>query len=220
MQNLYSLDTAFFGYDILFELIFFAITLTIAIFSFKIHKLSSQRESKLMGWGFLFFSLAYLFQFLFNLFILEELEEQVGRIVSIYSVIFFNYLGLLAHIIFYTLGLVLLLYVSFKTDNKQLMLVLFILSIFTVLATKQPLFIFLILSIVFLFFIGLFFFQNYNHNKNTKTLLIALAFIALLFSHVAYFISLNSSIFYIIGNLVEFVAYALILVNFYLVLKK
>ena len=62
MANLFLIPKWFFGYGVAFELIFAIITLAVALYSFKVYKLSNQNQPKLFGIAFLFFSISYFIQ--------------------------------------------------------------------------------------------------------------------------------------------------------------
>ena len=68
-------------------------------------------------------------------------------------------------------------------------------------------------------FITWHFIKNYMNKKHPNTLLIALAFLFLLFGSFHFLISVDHQLFYAIGHILELFAYLLILLNLYLVRK-
>jgi hypothetical protein len=97
---------------------------------------------------------------------------------------------------------------------------LLITSVLTIYFGSNPLLMFFILSSIFLVFIAYYFMQNYFKHKQAKTLLIGLAFLSLLLGQIQFIFLSHRYLFYIIGNILQFIGYLLILWNFLLLRKK
>lgn len=220
MPSMYISPAWFYGYDIAFELIFAVISLVIALFAFRISKASGQRSAKLLGLSFLFISLAYVVQSIFNFLILSKLNENICRVAKISSVVLFNSIAIYTHIILWLAGLAILLYMALKPSKVWVFLGLIAIAVVSFLFGNNAILEYYIISSVYLAVISLHFIENFLSNKQTKTLLVALAFVFLLFGSIHFLFSVNHEIFYMIGHFLELFAYILILVNFYLVLKK
>lgn len=212
--------TWFFGYDIALELIFAIVSLVVSIFAFKIYKATDQKPVKLFGTSFLFISLSYFMQSLFNFLIISKLNEQVCVIVKMQSVYLFDTIGMFTHMIFMIVGLVILTYMSFKSEKKSLLMLLLVISLLSIFLSRNKLYMFFLFSSIYLIFIAWHFISNYLRNKQKKTLLIAIAFLFILFGNIHFLFSVSHQLMYAIGHILELLAYLLILWNFYLVLKK
>lgn len=199
----------FVGYDVVLEAAFAVISLVISVFAFKIHKLSGQRQVRLLGLSFLFISLSYFIQSIFNYFIISRSNQ----------IILFDFLGVYAHMIFMTAGLVTLVYMTFKIEKLRLILFLALTSFFTIFLSRTVLYSFYVMSTFYLAFISWHFIKNYLDNKQAKTLLTASAFILLFFGSAHFILAVDHQLFYVLGHLLELFAYLLILLNLYLVIK-
>ena len=76
-----------------------------------------------------------------------------------------------------------------------------------------------LLSSILLIFTVLFYFMNYLKSKKINAFLVLLAMISLLVGTLFFMFSVNNSEYYVIGHMIEFVGYVLILVNLVMILK-
>jgi len=210
----------FYGYDIVLELFFAVISLVVAAFAFRLYKKTSQRNLALFSTAFSLIGFSYLIQSIINFLILSKVNETVCRAIKIQSVASFNTFGLLVHIFFMTIGLSVLVYLASKQEKVRMLFLLSLISLLGIFLSKNTIYTFYLFSTIFLAFISWHFISNYLKNKKSKTLLIAIAFLFLLFSSLHFLISVNHQLFYAIGHILELIAYLLILINYYLILKK
>lgn len=210
----------FFGWDVILELSFAFILLIVSINAFKIYKKTSQDSVKYMGLSFAFISFSYFIQSLFNYLIITKSNENVCRAIRIESVSAFDTYGIFIHMFFMTVGLAILAFMSFKSEKLRILWLLLVISILGIFLSKNSIYIFFLFSSIYLIFITTHFISNYLKNKQNKTLLIAIAFLCLLFGSIHYMFSVNHQLFYVLGHILELIAYLLILSNLYLVLKK
>ena len=194
MPALYSPEW-FSGFDILFELFFALISLTIASFAYWIYTKSDQRSVKSLSFAFLLISLSY-----------------VARSVPSATI------SLYAHIVLFLSGLAIL--VSMTLKQKKALYALLAITLAFLLLFSNTLLAYYLISSVFLVVISWHYIQNYLVHRQTTALLVALAFIFLFFGSFHVFMSVNHEIFYFIGYALDLLAYILITVNLYLVLKK
>ena len=220
MVSLSLVPSWFFGYDIVLELAFAIITLIVSIFSFKIFKLTKQRQLKLFGISFLFISLSYFVQSFVNFAIVIKLNEEICRIIKVITVNTWNTFGIYAYVILFVAGLITLAYMTFKVNNNKIYLLLLMVSVFALLISPNTLYLYHIISSILLTFIVLHYFKNYIKRKQLKTLLVLSAFIFLLFGRVHFILSVNHGLYYILGHFLELFAYLLILTNLLLVIRK
>ena len=210
----------FYGYGVGLELGFAFISLIVALFAFRVYRRTSQRYVKLFGISFLLISISYFVQSIFNFLIIKKLNEPISRMMKLYSVVTFDNLGMITHIIFMTLGLAILAYITFKEKKYRLLWLLIVSPLLAIFFSRNMLYIFYLFASIYLIFIEWHFITNYIKNKKTTTLLIAIAFLLLLFGNFHFLFGVNHQLFYVLGHIFELVAYLLILTNFYLVLKK
>lgn len=210
----------FFGIDVLLELAFAVICLIVAIFSFRMYKQTGQRLIRYFGLSFFLISISYFIQSFINFLIVSELNENVCYAIKFESVTLFNEIGILTHIFFMTIGLSLLLYTTLKDRRLRTLWLILSLALSSIYFSQNTLYMFFLISTIFLAFISWHYLQNYFHHRLTRTLLVALAFIFLLFGSVHFLISVNHQLFYAIGHILELFAYIFVLLNLYLVHKK
>ncbi len=209
----------FLGYDIIFELFFFIISLIIAIYALKVHRTTGQKLAKYFGYGFLLTAAAYLLQSVSNYLVYSNLNNNLCQIANLASVSTIDAIGTYSYILFMISGLVVLLFVSLKSDKQRTLWILLSTSIIAIILSKNPMYVFYLLSSIYLAFIAWHFVENYLKNKQTMTLTVAIAFILLWFGTFHFLISVDHELFYVIGHILGFFAYIMILINWYLVKK-
>ena len=220
MVSLSFFPTWFLGYGLVFELAFAIITLLVSIYSFKIYRLSGQRQSKIFGTAFLFFSLSYLIQFFINVSILSELSERIISVIEFQNIVTLNSLAIFSHMIFFTLGLVTLSYMILNVKNDWIYIGFMIASVLIIFFSADKINFFYVLSSTLLMVISAHYLKNYMEKKHKRTILILIAFVFLLFGHIHFIFLMNHSTYYVIGNFLELIAYVLILINLLNVLRK
>jgi hypothetical protein len=221
MVNFYLSPKWFSGYDIILELVFAIILLTISIFAFNIYKKTKKDSVKILGISFSLMSLSYFIQSIFNLLMILQINSSLPRGINLKLISSINQLALNSHILFMTLGLILLSYMTLKTKNRKIFIYLAIIITFSILLiTTNRLFVFYILSSIFLLYIQIHFIRNYLKFKNLNALLILLAFLFLFLSNIIFTFSLYRKIFYFWAHIALLISYLLILLNFYTIRKN
>lgn len=218
----------FFGIDVALEIVFAVVTLLVALLAFKVYRLCAQNQAKLFGISFLFISLSYFIQSAINFLMISKMNESVSNLIKIRSVLMFNTVGVVSHMILMITGLTLLVFTTFRTERYRffwLLLITSLAAIFFDVHTEQIfimpdlLYTYFVITSLFLLFICWHQLETYCRNRDPKTLLIVLAFIFLFVGQIHFVLEVNHQLFYVIGHLLELFAYILILWNFYLVQK-
>lgn len=210
----------FFGYNIFFEVIFAIVTLLVSFYAFKVYRISGQRQSKLFGMSFLFISAAYSIQSLVNFSNLFNPSSATCSMMNVSSVHYFDLAGIYAYVIFFIIGLITLAYMTFRVNDVKLYSLLLAIVLLALLLSSNTFFMFYLLSSVLLFYITRHYLENYFDNKQAKTLLVLIGFAFLLFGKIHFIFALNHGAYYVAGHFLEFVAYALILTNLMMVVRK
>ena len=216
MGNLYIIPDWFFGYTIILGLIFGIITLIVGVYALKIYKLSAQKASKNFGIGFIFISIAYFIQTILNLVLFSKL--QIQKVISLSTFNMWGNIGIYLYMLFFLAGLITLVYVTLGVNNFRVYSLLFILLMGSLIITPFKLNIFHIFSSILFVYIIIHYLINYLRNKNYKNLIVFIAFIFLLLSNIQFIFSLKNGLYYVIGDILSFVAYLLILINLIIVL--
>ncbi|MFA6461553.1 MAG: hypothetical protein WCV90_04745 [Candidatus Woesearchaeota archaeon] len=208
-------------YDVVLELLFGIISLVLSLFAFRVYKRTSQRQTKLFGIAFMFMSLSYFTQSLFNFLIISTAKGAVCKAAYVPIFNWYNFLGVYTHIILMTIGLVVLTYMTLKVQKPMLLWMMLLISLTALFFSEEHFFtVFLILSTIYFIFISIHFVNNYRKNRDRKSLVIALAFLFLLFGSINFIFCDQAELFYLIAHLLALIAYLFILWDFYLVLKK
>ena len=208
------------GYDVVLELLFAVITIIVALFAYRTYKTTNLVYSKYLSLAFMFIGFSYIVQSVINFLILTNLNQSVCGFMKINSIAYFNTIAMYVHMIFFTVGLVLLAYMTFKIEKKVILFLLLALSFIVLFFGSNSLYMFYLLSSIYLMIVSLYFVKNYLKNRKFTTMMIAIAFLFLLFGSIHFLFSVNHQLFYVIGHLLEFVAYVLILINLIMVRKK
>lgn len=219
MAYIFITPSWFFVYSIILEIFFAIITMIVSLYSFKICTLADDRQCKLFGFAFLFISASYILQAFMNFLILNKLDDDVSYIINMQNVALFNVLGIYAHALFFLVGLLILTYVTLKVKNARVFTLLLSILVISVFFSTNKIFLFYVLSSVLLVFTVVYYFMNYINNKKINTLIVLMAMIFLLFSTLHFMFAAEHEIYYVLGHILEFVAYLLILTNLILILK-
>ncbi|MFC1768689.1 hypothetical protein ACFLZX_02900 [Nanoarchaeota archaeon] len=203
------------GYDAFLEAVFLVITLLLSVYSFRVYRLTKNRESRLVGLSFLLLALSYLSLSLttglFGALLVVNPLDLLSGITQI---------GLVAYMLLFIGGLITMTYLTTKSKGNRLYLLLLLPALLAILKSTNAFFIFLILSSFYLLFIVIFYYNIYKKNKQKNTLFILLAFLFLLIGKVQYIFTINFELFYVIGHFLELVAYILMLVTLVRIMRK
>ena len=197
-------------YDLFFELIFLISTLILGIFSFKIYRKTKQKPILMFSLAFLSIALSYALQTIIN--IINFLELNYTHIFDFGEIY-------IPHILF-MIGLSIFLYVTLNTSKIRILSMMLVISIITLLISNDKAFAFFILSTIYFTFISWHFLENYLDKKDINSLIITISFFCLLVSNIDFVLSSRYEIFYLIGYILELIAYTIIMINLYMVQKS
>ena len=220
MADIFLVPQWFYGYDVALELLFALITLAVGLVALKVHRLSNQKTAKLFGHSFLLISASYLFKSVMNFLILPQLKGGECVTCRISDILLYNNIGMIGYMVLFVAGLGTIAYMTLKIDNwKAHTLLLLVLSLAIVFSINKVYIFYLLSSILLVYILGCYL---YNHikNKQHKAILIIIAFGLLLFGSIHFLFSVNHALFYVIGHMLELVAYALVLLNLLLAMRK
>ncbi|MFP4423961.1 MAG: hypothetical protein ACLFP2_01890 [Candidatus Woesearchaeota archaeon] len=206
-------------YDVALEILFTLITAFVSFFAFYIYKKTSQRYVFYFSLAFACISISYFLQTILNILILIQLNN-LENLLQVLAVDFLNSFGLLVHALLFTMGLVFLLFITFKETRSRLLWLLTILSLSVIFVSGHTLYTFYLVASILLFFITWHYASNYIKYKHKNQLLVTLAFAFLFFGHVHFLISVDHHFFYVIGHVLELISYVLIVWNFLLVFRR
>lgn len=197
-------------YDLFFELIFFISTLILGLFSFKIYKKTKQESILLFSIAFLSIALCYLLKTSLNFINLFGLDYKH----------IFDFGEIYVPHIFFMIGLSIFVYVTLNISKIRVLLMIFFVSFITLWISNDKAFAFFILSTIYFIFISWHFLENYLDKKDVNSLIITFAFFCLLVGNIDFVLSSKYEIFYLVGYILELIAYSLIIINLYMVQKS
>lgn len=219
METIYILPNWFFGADIILELIFAVLTLAIALYSFKIYKLSEQRELKLFGISFSLFSLAYLIWAANNFFLLSVLSDE-ARELGLKDIGFYNHIGIYLYLSALMLGAVTLLYTTLKTESKRTYLLMVILTAAVFIFSDNKAVPFYSILAIFFLFIFSHYLLECRRTKNKLTRMNTIAMGLLFLGSIAFIYAKDYYVNYVIVHLLHGAAYALLISSLIKVTNK
>ena len=219
MNYAYVIPQWFFGFDIGMEILFAIITCLVAVFAFKINKVTKERKIWLLGVAFLLMGLSYIFLGVINYWFAQIASEQF-REVSIGEIQTVGIVGVYLYMILFTSGLVTLGYLTAGMKKGKTYYLLFGLSLLVIASSFYKLITFRILAVFLLSFIAYQYFDDYLKNKNKKEFWILLSFTILFLSSVCFIFSPVYYPAYIVGHLFELLAYIIMLVVLIKTVKK
>lgn len=220
MLGEYLIPQWFFGYNVLLELVFAVVTLLVGIYAFRVYKMSGQGQSRLFAISFIFISISYFIQSLFNFLIVSELNREVCNAIKLSNINTLNALGVYSHIFFFISGLLILTYMTLKTKSIKVFSIIFILSYAMLWLSIDTMYAFYFLSSVLLAYITIYYISSYIKRRRIGNLMVLIAFAFLFFGSVHFILSINHSLFYALGHILGLVAYILILANLVMIIRK
>lgn len=235
MVYFYLVPKEFLTISIVIEVLFALILLSVALFSLKVYYISKQRETKLFGISFFLIALSYIMLACIHITILSETITAIAQSITP-NLARLGVVGISAQILLFLSGLVTLAYTKLRIKSGKIYFLLMGLSLITLITpfiivtllynpiefrSLQTLLLTLrVLAIFILIFILYNYIEECLRNKNKKTLMITIAFSLLLVSNAEFMFSLAYYQAYIIGHILEFIAYLFILISLILTVRK
>jgi len=219
MSNIFITPQWFYGYDVALELVFAVVTLLVSFFAWKIFKVTGERNIRLFSLAFLFIALSYIVQSILNFVIMEQLDDTISTFINLQSVYLLNLFGIYMHAILFLIGMLLLAYVALKIHSFPTFILLFILIFTSLYFTPYKTFMLYLLSTVLLGFIVYYYLTNYWNNRKPTTLLVLISMILLFVGYLHFIFATDNMLYYIIGHVLELLAYLLVFVTLWIILR-
>ena len=219
MSNVFVTPQWFYGYDVALELIFAVITLLVCFYSWKIYKVTQERNIRLFSLAFFFISLSYIVQSILNFVIMDQLDDNVSTLINLNNVYLLNLFGIYTHSLLFLVGLLLLAYIALRIYSLPTFILMSILVFASLYFSPYKTFMLYLLSTVLLGFIVYYYLTNYWNNRKATTLLVLLAMVILFIAYMCFMFATDDSFYYILGHLLELTAYITVLVNLIIILR-
>jgi len=218
MGSVYIIPQWFFSYDIILNLIFGVITLLVSLYAFKVYKLSYQIKSKIFGFSFFLISIAYFIRAIFIFILLSKLSA--SKALSLTSFTFWFESSLYLHIFFFLLGLITLVYMTIGSKGFKLYSLLSLLTFSPFIFAQDTLHLFNLLSALLLVYIFYYYLTTYLNVRNLRQFFIMLAFGLIFLSSIGFMLSVRYSLSFVVGDLLNLIAYVIIMINLIVIRKK
>jgi hypothetical protein len=212
MSHIYLIPDWFFGIDIALEILFGIITLAVAFYSLKLYKISQEKSLRDFGFGFILISLSYILWAVLNAFVVSKAAGGL-REISFENIAIIGAVGIYAHMLLLTAGFITLAYTTFRTKNSRVYYLLLGLGLLVIASSLNKIETFRILSVFVLSFIAYHYLIEWREHKGKNLFCSLAAFSLLLLSNFDFVFSQNYYQAYVIGHILEFGAYALMLRN-------
>jgi hypothetical protein len=214
----YIIPPWFIGFDIIIQFLFAIVSIAVAVYAYKVYKISKEKNIEQFSLGFLFISISYILMALVTLFIYFQISGG-PREIAIEHLQLTGLVGLILYMSLFIIGLINLFWVNNKKNKKETYFLIIILGLLAVFTNFNYIAAFHLTASIILLFINFHYAKDYIKNKNHKTLLVFIAFIFLFLGHAEFLFPVTYSE-YVIAHLLELVSYTLILVSLIRTLRK
>jgi hypothetical protein len=203
-----------FRYTVTLKIAFAVVTLLVSILAFRYYTLTGKKQLKMFGTAFLLLFIAYIINFVVGI-ISRTLHAQFGRQMMRQPVTYLVHLvGNYGYAFLFTIGLVLLAIMALKITDKRVM---FLVGAIALVGVSVNVILFELTAALLLGFVAFAYYQNYSKRRKVDQVLVTVAFVLLCLAHLQFVFPIM--ILFIIGDLVELIAYYIILYHL-LSLKK
>jgi hypothetical protein len=222
MVHTYFAPEWFLTYEFFLHLAFALITLAVSFYSFKVYNLIKRPQPKLFGIAFASYFIGCFIQGLLEFFAITNLNSPVRTLTETVLDRLLDILGVYVQMIFFTVGLVTLTYMTLKVRSARIYSLLLITALLSLIGAASQVFLFYVLSSFFLAYILIHYLFNYINNRQPNTLRALIAFILLFLGNLVLIFSIkqDGAVFYVVGHFIEGVAFLIILINLILVVKN
>lgn len=224
MVNFLIGPQGFIGIDSIFEAISIIVSFLVAIFAYKVYKMTSQKKYLNFSIAFLLISLALSFKIISNfVYFYKTVEQSFYGLFTITYRYNFDFVNIIASFLYRFLMLIaftMLLVSVLRVKDKRLVFLLMVFSFLLVILSFNSYFIFHLLLVLILGFISYHSFDNYRTKKSRGSMLVMTAFMVLLISQFVFVFQYFTDELYGIGESLLLIGFLLILTEYILILRK
>ena len=218
MTQLHYIPSWFFGFNIAFEMIFMLATAIVALYSYRIYKVSCQREIKLFGISFGLLSISYFLSSIITLFFVSALEGNVLAI-TINRILSAENIAVAAYVILFVLGNITLLYTTLKVERLRIYGLLIALAFVAINFSFNKVFMIYFIISLSLFFVSYHYYTEFM-KRTTKNVFLTFWGIFFLFvSNTIFLVQPASSQVYVTSRVSELIGYFFIIASLIRVIK-
>ncbi len=221
-MNIISSPSWFFGIDSVFEFITFFVTLFIAFYSYKIYKIVKDKKHFYFSLAFIFIAVSFITQAV----VITLLALEVFRLQDLFTVIPTIYLiknlGYVAYTMLMVSAYMMLLIISHKLKDRNIISLLMILAVFGVMlgGASGMYNAFYAVAAILLGYILRAYYLNYKKKKTRASLCVVLGFTSIFISQLFFIFYVIQPWFYVIGHVFHLLGYLILLGSLITVLRK
>lgn len=214
----------FIGTETIFEIVGVLVTFFIGYYSYRVYKLSGNKKYHYLGVGFLAMALGFLFKVLSNLVVLYY--KPFIKLISLIPVkLTYLYTGSLILYSFLVLsGYIVLACLAANIRNRRIIVSLSFIALLASLLIRQArsfTFFYFFAFVLLVVYIVPYMHENYKNQKSKSSYLVFLAFLFLTLANLV-FIGMGAYgvRLYVVGYAISLLAYLVLIINLFLVLRK
>jgi len=202
--------------DVLIEIFGFFILVLFFVLSFKNYKLNKNKNSLILGIGFLLIALAELATIFTKIVLYYDTSftQTIGNIIitykSVNSIDIFYYIGFFWHKLLTLIGLFVIYRLPMKKKNAGDFILAIYFIIISALFSSSLYYLFHLTALVLLILITNNYMGLYKKNKSGNTQLLVLIFSLLALSHVIFILS-KVGVLYVAAQVIQLVSYIMLL---------
>ena len=219
MAELHFIPSWFLGFNIAFEMVFMLVAALVALYSYRIYKISSQKEIKLFGISFGLLSASYFVSSIISLFFVSALEGNILAI-AIHRVLNTQNIAIASYVVLLVLGYITLLYTTLKVGRKRVYGLLIALAFTAINFSFNKVFMIYFVSSLSLLFVNYHYYMEFIKRKNTNVFLTFWGMFFLFISNVIFLVQASSSATYVISHIAELIGYCFIVASLLRVIKN
>jgi len=209
MAYLHYIPEWFFGFNIAFEMIFMLSAALVALYSYKIYKISCEREIRLFGISFGFLSASYFMSSIISLFFISTMEKDffvisISRILNVSNVI------VALSICSMVIGYITLLYTTLKIKRKRIYGLLILMAFTAINFSFNKVFMIYFITSLSLLFINYHYYMEFMKRKNTNVFLVFWGMFFLFVSNVIFLVQTAQISTYVISHITELIGYGFV----------
>ena len=214
----------FFGMDTLFETFSIIVAFLIAIFAYKIYKLTSQKKYRNFSIAFLMISMSLAFKIISNLVIFYKTVEKsfygLFTITYTQNLDFINIIVYSLYRLLMIMAFVMILISIWRIKDKKINSVLFIFSVILVLFSYYSYLLFNLILLLILGHISYYYFDNIKKHKNKNSYLVMLSFLALFISQAMFILFRLGPDFYALGESFQLIGFLFLMIAYISILRR
>jgi hypothetical protein len=214
------------GIDSVIGILSIAVALLVTAYGYKIHRITKEKSHLYFSTAFLLVVISYAFRLVSELAIYSTYVKQsiIGPFIVSRTILEpVTWVHTYSHMIFrllYTFAFLILLIVAWKIRDKPVLILLTYFMIVITIVSTYAQFVFHLTMLMILALLTFHFYHNYLKNNAKQALMVTLAFLGIMFSHILFMFMHYDPNIYAIGEGFQLLGYVLLLYAMILVKKK